>query len=351
MRTDCLPLVTVVVPARDEVRWIAACLDSLQTQDYPHDRLEVVVVVDGASTDATERIALELLDGSDFARSAVLVNPHGGTPENLNAGLVAARGDVLCRVDARSRIPPGYVHRCVSVLTEHADVVVVGGAQVAVPSRNDALGTGIARALNNRWGMGLSRYRRDAQSGPTDTVYLGVFRTAELRAAGGWDPDFSTNQDFELNRRLATTGIVWFEAGIPVEYIPRPGLRSLYRQYVRFGAWKVRYWRRTGDHPRPRQLALLAGVPAMAGLAVVGLGTGPLPRRLSVAAALALAVSFVEVRGSRRPHGGPVTHATATAALAAVALGWLRGVWGELLRPSGDARGPRVVEGGGGSGS
>ena len=63
---------------------------------------------------------------------------------------------------------------------------------------------------------------------------------------------------------------MWFDASLPVEYVPRTSVRDLYRQYVRFGRWKVRYWRRTGDRPRPRQIGLLVAVPAAAlGVTVV----------------------------------------------------------------------------------
>ena len=325
------PRVTVLIAARDEERWIADCLASVAAQRYPHDRLEVIVVIDGTSTDATDVIAKDALGRCDFGRFDVVRNPDGGTPGNLNAGLAIATGDVLCRVDARSRIPAHYVGRCVELLHSRRDLAVVGGAQIAVSAREGTIGAGIARALNNRWGMGLSRYRRGAESGAADTVYLGAFRTADLRAVGGWSLDFPTNQDFELNRRMAERGLVWFDAGIPVEYVPRPDLGSLYRQYERFGAWKVRYWRRTGDRPQPRQLALLVGVPAATALAAALVATGSSRRRVTVLAAIAATAAFVELRGSARPKGGPAVHGAAVAALAAVGAGWLRGAWGELL--------------------
>jgi glycosyltransferase involved in cell wall biosynthesis len=325
------PRVTVLIPARDEERWIAECLDAVAAQRYSHDCIEVIVVVDGESRDATDVIAKDMLERGDFVRTEVVRNPDGGTPGNLNAGLALATGQYVCRVDARSRIPAHYVGRCVDLLWTRPDVAVVGGAQVAVAARGGTVGAGIARALNNRWGMGLSRYRRGAESGAADTVYLGAFRTADLRAVDGWSRDFPTNQDFELNRRMAERGLVWFDACIPVEYVPRPDLGSLYRQYRRFGEWKVRYWRRTGDRPQPRQLALLVGVPAAGAVAAAAVATGSNRRRLAIFAAAAAAAAFVELRGSSRPKGGPAVHGAATAALAAVGAGWLRGAWGEHM--------------------
>ena len=325
-------LVTVLVPAKDEARWIGACLASIAAQGYPHHLLEVIVVVDGLTTDATESDARRALSGHDYFDADVLRHASGGTPANLNAGLARAQGQVVCRVDARSRIPPDYVRACVEVLQTRAEVAVVGGAQIAVAPSDDALGRGIARALNNRWGMGLSRYRRGAESGASDTVYLGAFRTTDLRAAGGWNTALSTNQDFDLNRRLAKTGVIWFDGSLPVEYVPRPNLRALYTQYRRFGSWKARYWRLTGDRPRPRQVVLMVGVPlaALAGAAVVTFGSTQQRAVATVSAAAALA--FVEWRGSPTPRGGPAVHAWSAVALGVVGFGWLRGVWGRAIR-------------------
>jgi len=334
--TTAAPLVTVLIPARDEAPHLAACIASVIEQDYPLQAIEVIVVVDGSSRDDTQRVAKDLLVRRGFAHVRVLTNPNGGTPSNLNAGLLHAAGDIVCRVDARSRIPRDYVRRCVTVLTTRPEVAVVGGSQVAIEPRGDAVGTGIARALNNRWGMGWSRYRRDAASGPADTVYLGAFRTRDLRCVGGWDPAMTTNQDFDLNRRLARHGVIWFEAGLPVAYVPRASLGDLYRQYVRFGRWKVRYWRHSNDAPQPRQVALLAGVPlAVGGTAAVFANASPAVRAQLAAVGIG-AAAFYELAGSRRPHGSPRAHGWALVAGSLVAAGWLRGAWGELLTESHD---------------
>lgn len=326
------PGVTVLVPARDEASSIDSCIDAIAAQDHPLADLEVLVVIDGASGDGTAARAHAALADRGFGHSAVILNDASGTPANLNLGLRRARGTILCRVDARSRIPRDYVRRCAALLRDRPDTAVVGGAQVAVPPSDTAVGVGIARALNNRWGTGWSRYRRAAASGVSDTVYLGAFRTADLHRVGGWDPVLGTNQDFDLNRRLSSDGgLVWFEAGLPVEYVPRSTLGDLYRQYVRFGRWKVRYWRHRGDRPRPRQVALLVGVPLIGATAVAAVASVPPGARSRVVLGAAVAAVVFEAAGSRRPRGGLAAHGCALLATSAVAVGWLGGAWRELL--------------------
>lgn len=327
-----LPVVTVVVPARNEARDIEKCIVAIASQDYPVTRTEVLVV-DGHSTDGTAQLARQVLSRFGFEHSDVVSSPGGTTPENLNLGLRIARGDIVCRVDARTIIQQHYVRTCVGVLTTRPDVAVVGGAQRAVASDRRAVSVGIARALNNRWATGFSRYRRASTSGESDTVYLGAFRTAELRDAGGWDERLNTNQDYDLNRRMADVGTVWFDAALESGYIPRPDLRSLWTQYVRFGRWKARYWQLTGQRPAPRQWALLLGPPVLGAGFLCWLVIGPWRQRFTLGAVGGLAGALaIEVCGADEPRGGPVAHVAGAAAMTTVAAGWLAGVWDGLVR-------------------
>lgn len=319
------PLVTVIIPAKNEAAAIADALRAVEVQTYPLERIEVVVVA-GDSTDGTCDIAAKVLVDSQFVRWDVLDQPGGTTPSNLNRGLAWAAGKIIVRVDARSLIPVHYIHACVTALSVDGRAVV-GGSQVAVERSKHWRDRAIARALNHRFGMGGARYRRvGAQSGPADTVYLGVFHTDELRAAGGWNEHFTTNQDFELNRRMAQFGTVWFEAALPVSYLPRRTHRELAQQYHRFGRWKVDYWRSTADRPQPRQLILIAGPAAViTGAGVVGwLGKGVLIRAVPGAIALG-AVAIDGIGGHRSP--APVTvRGLAGATNALIGLSWWTGV-------------------------
>lgn len=333
MNDGRVPEVAVLIPARNEAASIARCLEHVMAQDLDRELLEVIVV-DGDSDDGTEEIARATLEGAGFARWVVHRNPGGSTPSNLNAGLALVRAPVVCRVDARSIVPPHYVRTCAEVLSARPEVAVAGGAQVAVARSATARDRGIARALTNRYGMGFSRYRRGARSGPSDTVYLGAFRTDELRHVGGWDERFGTNQDFDLNRRMRARGIIWFEDQLAVEYLPRRSLTDLWRQYQRFGQWKVRYWAITGDRPRPRQVGMaVAPVSALA----LGLLTVMASRRRVRAAVLMVglgtaSVVAVDSVGGRGPSGSLRVRLCSAVALITVWSGWLTGVWGGVAR-------------------
>lgn len=324
-----LPLVTVIVPTRQEATDIEGCLAAIAAQDHPVNRLEVIVV-DGCSTDGTADIARRALGRWGFGSSAVISNEGTTTSSNLNVGLRHTTGDIVCRVDARTRIEEHYIRTCVDVLTARPDVAVVGGAQVAIARDPTARAVGIARALNNRWSMGGSPYRRASASGESDTVYLGAFRRAELLESGGWDERLVSNQDFDLNQRMARRGLVWFEASLRSEYLPRSSFRDLWRQYNRFGRAKVTYWRTTGERPNRRQ-QLLISLPIVGGLmGIVVLRHAPV--RWPVTGALVAGLAALEYSEADTPEGGPIAHAAAVVAMTVVAVGWLIGVVDGLRR-------------------
>ena len=321
-----LPLVSVIIPALNEEHDIRECINALRAQDYPHDRIEVLVV-DGESSDGTARVAKEVLATTDFATARLVRNRKATTPSNLNRGLAESRGTLVCRVDARCHVGSCYVRRCVEVLTSGKNIAVVGGAQVATAGPNAKLvERAIAKALNNPYAMGWSRYRRRRSSGPGDTVYLGAFRKHELVQAGGWDERLLTNQDYELNRRMSRLGLVWFDAELEVRYRPRRSLTSLAQQYRRFGRWKLAGWIEGGTPIAPRQLALVAAP------LVCAAGSVAVSRRNPWLPAGMVLVAFA-ILDSGMPEPAPaLERGAALLASAFVAGSWYAGVLEQLAR-------------------
>jgi hypothetical protein len=246
------------------------------------------------------------------------------------------RGDIVCRVDARSFIPPAYVRRCVEILTGQSEVVVVGGAQVpSADAAATAIERGIARALRNPWTTGFARYRRGASSGSSDTVYLGAFRATDLRSVGGWDPRFATNQDYELNQRMARRGTVWFEEGIDVAYLPRGTLGDLARQYRRFGRWKAAGWLEASV-PMSRRQIVLVTAPVVGTFAVLVLARyRPLLTLIAVSAGIAI----VDSRGGS---GAVEERLVAIGAIPLVGMCWWLGIAEQALR---HVAGQRMISG------
>lgn len=337
------PMVSVVIPMVDEEQSIGRCLDAVFGQDYNPASMEVIVV-DGGSKDASVSIVRERFQAGHLARMELLHNPGGRTPTSLNRALEVARGEIVARVDARSFIPTSYVSQVAAVLRERPEVVVVGGAQVARAKKDSGpVAQGIARALRNPYLTGLSRYRRRRSSGPTDTVYLGVFRRADLLEAGGWNEAFATNQDYELNRRMASSGKVWFDGSLEIEYQPRERLRDLLDQYRRFGRWKAAAWWEGGD--------ISARHGALIGTAVVLLALLPGILRRPFRRGKFVVLAAFGIEATVREPGSLRLRSLSLVASGTTLLGWFAGVLeqsarfalgGRLLRLGGEDEGNAI---------
>src|SRR5947207_13088519 len=88
------PFITVVLPVRNEGRFIRRCLESVIAQDYPADRMEIIVA-DWMSTDDTRKIALSFQ--SAFPALRVIDNPGRIVPTVLISPVAAAWSEFIVK--------------------------------------------------------------------------------------------------------------------------------------------------------------------------------------------------------------------------------------------------------------
>ena len=130
-----LESVTVVVAARNEAAHLPALLDALDTQDYPPDRLQFVVV-DDASDDGTSDILADFVPARHHYRSIRIdVRPEQGSPkkEALRVGIAATDSALLLLTDADTIPPPGWARSLAMALS--GGCPVVAGHSPSLPRR------------------------------------------------------------------------------------------------------------------------------------------------------------------------------------------------------------------------
>ena len=248
------PDVDVVMPIRNEARYLATALSSVRSQAYP-GRLRIILGV-GPSDDGTEAIAAELADDADDL--VIVDNPSGKTPSALNAAIRAGSAPVVVRVDGHSELSAGYVRRAVEILRD-TGASNVGGVQRPEPTT--PFEQAVADATTSLLGTGGASYRVGTDAHATDTVYLGVFDRGAIEAVGLFDESLIRNQDYELNIRLrAAGGIVWFDPTLSVGYRPRSTWSKLARQYYEYGWWKSVVLRKHPSSLKMRQLIPPIGI-------------------------------------------------------------------------------------------
>ena len=224
--------VSVILPVLNEERYLENTVEAILSQDYL-GLLEIVLAI-GPSRDRTAEIA-KLLRSKD-SRVVLIDNPSGRTAAGLNLAIRTSKYPIIVRVDGHAEISHNYISYAVELL-HRTGAVNVGGTMAAVGVT--IFEKAVARAMRSALGVGASRFHTGGQAGPSDTVYLGVFKREALINAGGFDERFTRAQDWELNYRLrGQGGIVYFDPQLEVTYRPRPTLRALGKQYFEYGRWR-----------------------------------------------------------------------------------------------------------------
>jgi glycosyltransferase involved in cell wall biosynthesis len=246
MDSSSFPLVTLIMPIRNEARYIGHSLGAVLAQDYPSERIEVIVA-DGMSTDGTREIVQSLQ--AQHPNLRLIDNIGKVVPTGLNAAIAQASGEIIVRVDGHCEIAHDYVRRCVELIITHG-VEGVGGPLETVGET--PLAQVIARAMSSPFGVGGSAFRTVSnKSMLTDTVAFPAYTRAIIERTGPFDEELVRNQDDEYNYRLRELGAkILLAADVHSRYYSRSSLSSLWRQYFQYGYWKVRVMQK---HPRQMQ--------------------------------------------------------------------------------------------------
>lgn len=229
-----LQTVSFVMPVLNEEKYLESAVRSIfEQKGIESSKIEVVLAL-GPSTDDTNKVAERLK--SLFSVKTV-PNPTGKTPAGLNLAIAEAKNEVIVRVDAHSILSHDYTSLALKILnqTGAANVGGVMKAQGQTPFQK-----AVAWAYTSRIGLGGGTFHVGGKAGPSDSVYLGVFRADILKALGGFDEKMIRGQDWELNLRIRQSGgIVWFDPRLEVIYFPRSKLNRLAKQFADTGAWRA----------------------------------------------------------------------------------------------------------------
>jgi glycosyltransferase involved in cell wall biosynthesis len=263
------PLVSVIIACLDEEEFIGECLESVLSNDYPRERLEVLVV-DGMSKDRTREIV------SDYAKHNPLIslieNPKVTTPCALNIGISNAKGEIIVRLDSHASYPTDYISKCIEYLTSN-DVQNVGGVLVTKPRDDTRMAKSIAFVFAHPFGSGNAYYKAAHPNQPqlVDTVPFGCFRKEVFQEVGLFDEHLTRSQDIEFNRRLRKAGgRILLVPAIKSVYYVRSNLKDFFKHNMNDGAWVVRPFEYTRESVSLRHLVPLLFVGTLATSLVCG---------------------------------------------------------------------------------
>jgi len=232
-----LPKVSIIIPARNEEKFIKRCVESFLNCDYPGELIEVIVV-DGMSEDRTREIVTEISERDD--RVLLVDNERKITPVAMNLGIKASKGDYIFFSGAHSEMPSDYVSKCIKHAIE-SGADNVGGVVKTEPRFKSAVGIAISKVLSSPLGVGGAKFRTGV-SKPTevDTVPFGCYKREVFDRIGYFNEKLVRNQDIEFNLRLKRAGgkIILFP-DIEFTYFARSTYKDLWRNSFWNGFWVI----------------------------------------------------------------------------------------------------------------
>lgn len=254
---------TIVIPARNEEKYISLCLDSIVNLNYPKELLQVLVY-DGLSDDKTQAI-VKSYEKHEFIK--LVINEKQSAPYAFNHGIENTDSDVLIILGAHSEVDPEYLNECNAAFEKDPKIGCVGGVLENVFEDSDSMAIGAA--MSSSFGVGNVSFRTGGSDGFVDTVAFGAYKCEVFSKVGVFDYELTRNQDDEFNFRVIKGGFkIWLSQSIKAKYYVRASFTKLWRQYYQYGYWKVYVNKKHKTITTLRQI-----VPAMF---VFGFSIGPL---------------------------------------------------------------------------
>ena len=240
---------SVVIPVRNEERFVAHTLDELARQEYDKSRYELIVV-DGQSTDATCSVV------EKFARAHTDVNVRlYRTPGRLssrarNIGIRQARGTLIAVIDGHVHIPSQSLFSAMErIHSEHGAQCLARPAPLGVPGLISGTSCWIAVARKSWLGHSSKSFIYSDFEGYVDPMSSGfAYESSVFDKVGYFDESFDAAEDVEFHYRLKQAGITAYTSpGLLIYSYPRESLPALFRQQVRYGAGRARLVRKHRD--------------------------------------------------------------------------------------------------------
>ena len=237
MKDNNSKILSVLIPCRNEEKYLETCLDSILNTNYLKKDLEVFVI-DGNSTDNTRAIAEQYEKKYDFIH--LVINEQNTVPFAMNLGIKKSSANYIIRLDAHSRIPENYFSELIK-WSEKLNADNVGAIWITDVKNKNIKSNSIIKVLSSRFGVGNSFFRIGVdQVKEVDTVPFGCYKKEVFEKIGLYDTRLTRNQDIELNKRLKrNNGKIFLLPDLFCKYFARETFAGLAKNNFGNGLWNI----------------------------------------------------------------------------------------------------------------
>ncbi len=229
--------ISIIIPCRNEEKYIAICLDSVLKNDYPKEFMEIFVI-DGESTDKTRKIINQYTQ--EFSFIHMLINKEHTASFALNMGIKHSSGEYIIRLDAHGEVPPNYFSELIK-WSKKLNADNIGAMWKTEVWNKNKKSLAIRNVLTNRFGVGNSYFRTGTDTiKEVDTVPFGCYKRETLFRTGLYDVRLIRNQDIELNKRLKrNNGKIYLLPHINSIYYARETFSKIAQNNFQTGLWNL----------------------------------------------------------------------------------------------------------------
>jgi glycosyltransferase involved in cell wall biosynthesis len=207
-----LPTVSIVIPCYNYGHFLAACVQSVVTQQGVRTQ---VLIIDDASTDDSATVAADL--AAQYPQVEMIVHDvNQGHIATYNEGLLEwASGDYVTLLSADDELPPGSLERSVRLMEARPSVGMVYGGIEEFGEGSAAVARTARRATEIVYAGPAWLRKRCRQAVNVVPTPGTVLRTAVQHRVGGYDPALTHAGDFDMWLRVALVSDIGYVAGPP----------------------------------------------------------------------------------------------------------------------------------------
>ena len=236
-------LLAVVMPVRNEEKFIGQTLDQLYLQDFAADKLEVVLA-DGFSTDRTREIAEQYKDR--FGSLKVLDNPGKLPSSGRNVGVRNTTAPYILILDGHTFIPnKNFLQDIIDTFEKSGADCLCRPHPLKPPDINEFQQTiAICRGSSLGHKPGSEIYA-DFEGEVDPTSAGAMYKRRVFDIIGYFDEQFDACEDVEFNYRVKQSGLKsYLSPKLTVFYYPRDSIQGLWRQMNRYGMGRFKFSRK-----------------------------------------------------------------------------------------------------------